>query len=312
MTQEVVIITGANSGIGKSAALKFATEGYTVIMACRNMEKSKIVREEIIKESKNNEVYLKKVDLSSFKSINLFCDNYKNEFNKLDILIHNAAYFNHGEKYRLSPDNIELTFATNVFGPYLMTKLLIDHLKKSKDPRILNASSNIIKHFFSPKKKIKFNNLKGGEVDKGSHSVYKSYCDSKMALTILTFKMAKKLKNDGIKVNALQINGAKMSKETIKNFKSLWRLIALVQNIFFPPPEVMAKHYFDICTSKRFKNTTGKLINHKQKIMKSAEDNPGIITSFKQLISSDIYPKYTEQKDVVNKIWQLCNELTNI
>lgn len=309
MKQEIIIITGANSGIGKSAALKFATEGYIVIMACRNIGKSEKVQKEIIKVSKNNQVYLKEVDLASFKSIRSFCTNYKNEFDKLDIIIHNAAYFNHGEKYRLSPDNIELTFATNVFGPFLMTKLLIDHLKKSKDPRILHASSNIIKHFFSPKKKIYFDNLQDEENDKGSHSVYKSYCDSKMALTMLTLKMAKEFGKDGIKVNALQVNGAKMSKETMKNFKPLWRPIAWVQNIFFPAPEFMAKHYFDICTSDKFKNITGKLINHKQEIMRPAEVDPGIITSFRQLIGSDIYPRYAHRKDITDKIWRLCNEL---
>ncbi len=309
MTQKLVIITGANSGIGKSAALKFAAEEYTVIMACRNLKKAGIAQEEIIKESKNKEVYLKEVDLASFKSIYSFCNNYKSEFNKLDILIHNAAYFNHGEKYQLSPDDIELTFATNVFGPFLMTKLLRGHLKKSEDPRILNASSNIIKHFFSPKKKIDFDNLRGKDVDHASHSVYKSYCDSKMALTILTFKMAREFKNDRIKVNALQINGAKMSKETLKKFKPLWRPVAWVQNIFFPPPEVMAEHYFDICTSDKFKNITGELINHKQEIMEPSENNPDIISSFKQLIGSNVYPRYADREDVAEMIWQLCHEL---
>ncbi|MGM0509448.1 MAG: SDR family NAD(P)-dependent oxidoreductase, partial [Fusobacteriota bacterium] len=292
MKEKIVIITGANSGIGKSATLKFAAEGYTVIMACRNMEKSKQVQKEIIDISKNDKIFLKKLDLSSFDSIRSFCIEYKNEFKKLDILIHNAAYFNHGEKYRLSSDNIELIFATNLIGPFLMTKLLIEPLKKASDPRILNASSNIIKHFFSPKKEICFDNLHGEKNPNISYSVYKSYCDSKMALAILTFKMAKEFKKYGIKVNVLQINGAKMSKETLKKFKPLWRSIAWVQNIFFPEPKFMAKNYFDICTLDKFKNITGKLINHRQEIMAPSEDNPGIIDSFKQVLGSKIYPRY--------------------
>jgi hypothetical protein len=64
-------------------------------------------------------------------SIRKFCSEYKSNYDKLDILIHNAAYFNHGEKYQLSPNNIELTFATNTFGPFLMTTLLSDYLKKA-------------------------------------------------------------------------------------------------------------------------------------------------------------------------------------
>ncbi|WP_232726092.1 SDR family NAD(P)-dependent oxidoreductase [Bacillus sp. FJAT-42315] len=70
----------------------------------------------------------------------------------MDILIHNAAYLNHGEKeYKLSPEHIELSFATNTFGPFLMTRLLVDHLAKSSDPRILHACTTNIKHFFDPK-----------------------------------------------------------------------------------------------------------------------------------------------------------------
>jgi NAD(P)-dependent dehydrogenase (short-subunit alcohol dehydrogenase family) len=56
MKQKTVIITGANSGIGKAASLRFAKEGCTVIMACRNMEKSKRVQNEIVSVSKNNKV----------------------------------------------------------------------------------------------------------------------------------------------------------------------------------------------------------------------------------------------------------------
>lgn len=133
-----------------------------------------------------------------------------------------------------------------------------------------------------------------------------------MALTILTFKMAKEFKNYGIKVNALQINGAKMSKETINKFKSLWRLIVRVQNIFFPPPEVVAKHYYDICTTDEFKNITGELINHKQEIMESSDINQGIISNFKQLIGSKIYPRYADQEDVSEMIWELCHELSDV
>ncbi|MFO7814404.1 MAG: SDR family NAD(P)-dependent oxidoreductase [Halanaerobiales bacterium] len=308
---KTVIITGANSGIGKKAAQKFAKEGYKVIMACRNMDKGKRAQQEIIDETMNNEVYLKEVDLASFDSIRSFCNNFKKEFKKLDILIHNAAYFNHGDKYRLSPDNIELTFATNVFGPFLMTNLLIEQLKATEDPRILHAVSNIIKHFFSPKKEISFDNIQGWKNDEKSYSVYKSYRDSKMVLTMLTFKMAQELEREGIKVNALQINGAKMSKETIKKFKPLWRPIAWIQNIFFPEPEIMAKNYFEICTSDKFKNVSGKLFNHRLEIMEPGEKEPGIMASIKQLFGANLYPRYANHKKVTEKIWELSGNLTD-
>ncbi|MGE8205307.1 SDR family NAD(P)-dependent oxidoreductase [Heyndrickxia sp. NPDC080065] len=312
MVERIVIITGANSGIGKAATLKFATEGYTVIMACRNIEISKIVQKEIIEASKNEKVELMELDVSSFNSIRKFCSEYKNRYPKLDILIHNAAYMNHGEKiYQLSPENIELTFATNTFGPFLMTNLLLDYLAKSEDPRILNACTTNIKHFFDPKRKIDFDNLHGEFKESRPYSVYKMYGDSKMALLMLTFKMANEFKNSGIKVNALQINGVRMSKETIKKLRSFWKVIATIQNVYFPPPAEMANNYFHICTSDEFKNATGQLINHKREMIQPPKgDKDNLVERVKQIFGSSCYPRYATETDNIEKIWEISTQLT--
>ena len=114
MLGKTVIITGANSGIGKAAAIRFAREGYQVIIACRNLEKSKKAQQEIINLTDNRRVDLLRLDVSFFESIKYFCSEFKKGYQRLDILIHNAGYFKHGEKnYQLSQDNIELSFATN-------------------------------------------------------------------------------------------------------------------------------------------------------------------------------------------------------
>jgi NAD(P)-dependent dehydrogenase (short-subunit alcohol dehydrogenase family) len=233
------------------------------------------------------------------------------KYNKLDILIHNAAYFNHGEKHQLSLDHIELTFATNVFGPFLMTTLLLDSLKQSDDPRILHASSNIIKHFFDKKAEIHFDNLQDEYKDSKPYSVYKMYSQSKMALVMLTFKMAEMYKEDGIKVNALQINGAKMSKRTLQKFKPWWRTIAKIQNIFFLPTTYMANNYFQICTSNKYQQVSGKLFNDKLEIMQvSPSENRGFIQSVKQLFGAKYYPIYAHNQAVSDRLWEMCNDLT--
>ncbi len=310
MEAKVVLITGANSGIGKAATLRFAGEGYTVLMACRNLEKSRPVQQEIINKTNNTSVYLKVLDLASFKSIEQFCEEIKQEFDHIDILIHNAAYFNHGAEYTLSPDGIEITFATNVVGPYLLTHLLKKHLSKSDDPRVLNAGSNIIKHFLNPKKEIDFSNLRGENVNDPSHSVYTNYRNSKMALLMLTFKMAREFRNDGIKVNSIQINGAKMSKEALQKVKPGWRVIAHIQNLFFRPPEFTADLYYDLCTAEEFKNQTGKHFNHRKDVMVPAKVNSGIITDIKQGIGADVFPAYALDENTIGKVWQTCKEFT--
>jgi NAD(P)-dependent dehydrogenase (short-subunit alcohol dehydrogenase family) len=306
MKNRIVIITGANSGIGKAAAQIFAYAGYTVVMGCRNLTKGEHALQEIVAASKNKAVHLMQLDMSSMASISHFSKAYKEQFDKLDILINNASYFNHGEARRLSADDVEITFATNVVGPFLLTELLKDELKKSDDPRVLNASSNIIKHFFSPKKKIDFNNLTGQPAAGYKHSVYANYRDSKMALLMLNFKMAEDYKALGIAVNSLQINGARMSKETLLKFAPGWRFIARIQNLFFPPAEFMGTNYFELCTSDDFKNKTGKQFNHKLKSMRKGPENP----KPKHIWGVGVYPAYAADQKTQERVWNLCADFT--
>ncbi len=306
MPDKIVVITGANSGIGQKAALKFAGAGYFVVLACRNPDKSIPVRDEIKKVTNNNRVHLEILDMASFASIKAFSDRFKLRFPKLDILINNAAYFNHGENYRLSDDNLEITFATNVAGPFLLTTLLSGHLTKSGDARVLNASSNIIKHFFSPKKTLDLNNLAGISDKNYRHSVYRSYCDSKMALLMLTFQMAELLNSSGIKFYSIQISGARMSDATLKKFTPGWRFLARIQNAFFPPPEDVASNYFSICTEERFNHFSGIHLNHRLEIMKAGTDKRGFMYS----LGNKYYPVYAENKTVQEKILELCKNLS--
>lgn len=308
MNNKTVIITGANSGIGKAAAKKFAKEGYHVIMACRNVKRSEQAYEEVIALA-NNTVDLMEVDVSSFDSIHNFCQKFKESNDRLDILIHNAAYFNHGEKnYQLSKDNLELTFATNLFGPYLMTQLLIDLLEKSEDPRILNACTTNIRYFFDPKRKIEFDNLQGEFKNNKPYSVYINYGNSKMALLMLTFKLAQTYPK--MKVNAVQIPVIKVSKETVEKLSPAYRIISRIQNLIGDTQESMADTYFHICTSEEFKDVTGKLINDKLQIVQKSHYNQTLKEEIKQFFDKQVYPTYAADQEVIDKVWELCQEVT--
>jgi len=311
MNDRTVIITGANSGIGRAAAIRFAEAGFQVVMACRNIERSQRAQQEIIELSENESVDLLRLDISSFQSIKEFCVKFKKRYGKLDILIHNAGYFNHGEKnYQLTPDNIELSFATNAFGPFLMTQLLIDMLKVSGDARVLNACTTNIRHFFEPKRIIDFDNIQGELINSRAYNSYKMYGDSKMALLMLTFKMAQKFRKDNIKVNAVQIPAIKLSHDTVEKFKSGWGLAARVQNIFSSSPESMAETYYYICTSDEFRDVTAKLINDKRQIMQPSYYTGGFRQDVKQLLDREVYPRYADSPDNINRVWDLAVKLS--
>ncbi|CAD7084635.1 unnamed protein product [Hermetia illucens] len=91
MEGKTVLITGANSGIGKETAREMARQGARVIMACRNQETANAAREEIVKETGNNNVIIKKIDLGSQRSVREFAADILKTENKLDVLIHNAG-----------------------------------------------------------------------------------------------------------------------------------------------------------------------------------------------------------------------------
>lgn len=310
-TGRTVVITGANSGIGRAAAMRFAKAGDQVVIACRNLEKGRNVQQEIDAESGSKDVTVMQVDMSSFESIRRFCSEFGQRYGKLDVLINNAGHFNHGARqYQLSADKIELTFATNVFGPYLLTKLLRPFLAQSDDPRVLNACSTNIKHFFEPMRVIPFDSLTGAMQDGERYDSYRMYGDSKMALWMMTIQMARELMEEHIKVNAVMISAFKMSKESVRKLRPLWRMIASLQNLFIPSPDVMADQYYAICSRDEFKDTTGKLFNKDLVITIPGTKNASPALQVKQLFTSNYYPLYADDEELLGKVWHLCERLT--
>lgn len=309
----VVIITGANSGIGKAAAQKFATNGDRVVMACRNLTISQSVQQELIQSTGNQDITLLKLDVSSLTSIQQFVQLFNERYERLDLLIHNAAYLRHGEQqYLLSEDQIELSFATNVVGPYLLTQLLLPQLMKSSRPAILNACTTNIKHFFDPKREIEYDNMRGEFARNRPFSSYKFYGDSKMALLMLTMKLSEQLSQHGIRVNALQINRVQLSPQTIANLSPYYRFLARLQSPTSQKPSSMAKIYYDICSAEPYADITGALISHKGKIIRPASsDTPTPLQLIKYLTSNDYYPAYATKPEHINSIWNFCKQATN-
>jgi NAD(P)-dependent dehydrogenase (short-subunit alcohol dehydrogenase family) len=310
----LVIITGANSGIGKAAAVKFATEGWRVIMACRNLEKSRTAQQEIIAASGNATVELKQLDTSSFASIRQFAATFQREHTRLDALIHNAGYFEYGLKtYQFSPDGLELTFATNVFGPLLLTELLLEPLAQSDDPRVLFAASTNLKHFFDPKRAIEFDNLRGEFAGRRPYTVYKMYGDSKLATLLLTYKMAEAYRAKGIKVNAVMIPQVKVRQEALNRMTGIYRVIGPVIQNLNPgalTPEQMGATYYHICASADFREVTGAVVDAKHRIIRPAESprlTPfGVIG---ELLNTRHTPAYASDPANIEQLWSLGHEV---
>ena len=134
MVQEsTVIVTGASSGVGLYAAKALAERGWHVVMACRNLEKTEKVAEEVgIAKDKYSIIHL---DLASLDSVRQFVEDFRATGKSLEALVCNAAVYLPLEKEpQRSQDGYELSVATNHLGHFLLCNLMIEDLKKSPAP----------------------------------------------------------------------------------------------------------------------------------------------------------------------------------
>ncbi|CAH1400609.1 unnamed protein product [Nezara viridula] len=189
---KVVIVTGANTGIGKETVRELAKRKGKIIMACRDLKLCEKAREEIVLETNNKYIYCRKCDLSSQESIRNFVEIFKKEENRLHILINNAGVM------RCPPlktkEGIEMQLGVNHMGHFLLTMLLLDVLKKSAPSRIINVSS--IAHFRGRINKEDLNSEKN--YDGGT-----AYAQSKLANILFTNELARKLEGTGVYVNSV-------------------------------------------------------------------------------------------------------------
>lgn len=189
---QTIVVTGANSGIGREAALNLAGRGHRILMLCRDSEKSKQARGEITAQSGNEEIFLMPVDLSDQDSIRMVAADIKRRYKVIDVLVNNAGVYK--VKKESTAQGIEMTFAVNFLAPFMLSELLLENLSAGGKGRIINVVSELYK-----KGTIKLDDI-------NMQTRYKTgdaYANSKLAAVLYTIELAKKTAEKGITVNAL-------------------------------------------------------------------------------------------------------------
>lgn len=201
-SQLTAIITGATSGIGAETARVMAKRGVRVIIPARDLKKAGEMKERIQKESPKAEVIVLEIDLSSFASIKRFCSEFLSLGLPLHILINNAGKFSH--KLEFSEDKIEMTFATNYLGHFLLTELLIEKMVETAaqtgiQGRIINVSSVI--HSWVKRDGFRFNQM----LNPKNYNGTRAYAQSKLANILHAKELARQLKarNARVTINAV-------------------------------------------------------------------------------------------------------------
>ncbi len=259
MKDKVVMVTGANSGIGKAASLALAKMGATLVMVARNPERGEAARSEIVTKSGNNSIDLLLADLSSLESVRQLVAEFRKKYSKIHVLINNAGLFN--QRRRVTADGYENTFATNYLAPFLLTNLQLDLLKASAPSRIINVSS--VGHYNGH---INFDDL-NLENDYGG---WRAYGQSKLALVLFTHQLAKKLQGTGVTVNAVH-PGTVATNIWSRPLGPVGFIMALPK-LFMTSPEKGAETIVYLASSPDAKSLSGEYLE-KLKVKKSSDES---------------------------------------
>ncbi len=254
------MVTGATDGIGKVVAHALAQQGATVIVVGRNSEKGEATINEIKQQTGNTEVEFLLADLSAQKDIHNLVEQFKRQYNHLDVLVNNAgASF---RVYQESIDGIEMTFALNHLGYFLLTNLLLDSLKSSSSSRIVIVSSEEHKRV-----KLDFNDIEGKQNYK-SHRLYKQ---SKLTNLLFIYELARKLEGTGVTVNAVTpgLVKTKLGLEEGGFASFMKRFINLIAG---KSPEEGAQAIIYVATAPEVAGISGKYIK-KNQIVPSSKDS---------------------------------------
>ncbi|XP_069547601.1 retinol dehydrogenase 13-like isoform X1 [Brachyistius frenatus] len=248
---KTVVVTGANTGIGKATAQELARRGGRIIMGCRDMEKCEAAAKEIRGKTLNPHVYACQLNLASMKSIREFAERINKEEQRVDILINNAGVMR-CPAWK-TEDDFDMQLGVNHLGHFLLTNLLLDKLKESAPSRVINLAS--LAHIIG---KIDFEDLNW---EKKKFDTKQAYCQSKLANVLFTRELAKRLQGTGVTVNAVHpgvvatqlgrytgLHQSQFSSSVLSPFFSL-----LVKN-----PEMGAQPSIYLAVSEEMEGVTGR------------------------------------------------------
>ncbi|XP_035862401.1 retinol dehydrogenase 12 [Sander lucioperca] len=225
---KTVLITGANTGIGKETCRDLAARGARVVMACRDLTRAERAAEEIRRSTGNGNVVVRHLDLSSVYSVRQFAKDFLDGEDRLDILINNAGVMMCPRW--LTEDGFETQLAVNHLGHFLLTNLLLPMLQSSAPSRVIIVSS--MAH-------------RGGRIDfddlffsSKKYSSLESYRQSKLANVLFCRELGRRLRGSGVSSFCLHpgVIRTELGRHVNGWFPLLGALLAVLSLMFMKTP----------------------------------------------------------------------------
>ena len=182
LKDKVIIVTGGKRGIGKAISILLAREGANLVICARNQDGLETLKEQLSFINKDIKVFCKAVDVRMPEQVNLFIDEVKQNFGRIDVLINNAAIISHGLLHETNNFNWDIVIETNLKGPFLCMKHVIPHMKDQQSGHIINIGSISTKLGFA---------------------VFSLYCASKFGLRGMSIALREELRADNIQVSII-------------------------------------------------------------------------------------------------------------
>jgi NAD(P)-dependent dehydrogenase (short-subunit alcohol dehydrogenase family) len=254
MKGKVCLVTGASSGIGRATAAALLGLGAVVVMVCRDEARGKPALAKVASESGNHSAALMTADLSSPASVRALAADFTSRYPKLDLLVNDAAVFL--DKRVVTPDGLELMFATNYLAPFLLTRLLLPKLEAAAPSRVVNVSapSSIMPDF---------DDLQGER----AFGAIGAFGASKAADLLFTFALARRLQGRRVAVNAY--HPGLVRTRLVRKAPTAVRAVTGVLNVFMGvSSKRAARGLVHFASSPEFEGTTGVMV-HDGKTMNS-------------------------------------------
>ena len=188
-TGRVMIVTGGNAGIGRSAARDLLKKGATVVLACRSETRGRTAEQQLNHETQGTRAVYMPLDLSDLDSVRAFASAFQQRFDRLDVLINNAGLV--GDKFYLTKAGVELTFAVNHLGHFVLTALLFDLLKRSAPSRIVTVTSG--SYLVG---RVQFESI--AHPKEARYYKALAYTESKLANMLFTYELTRRIQAAGV------------------------------------------------------------------------------------------------------------------
>jgi len=293
-TDKLTVVTGANSGIGYETARALANKGATVIMACRNQQKGEAAADSIRNEKPKGTVEVMQLDLADLDSVRAFADEFKQRYDRLDLLINNAGIMH--PPFGKTKQGFETQFGVNHLGHFALTGLLLDLTMHTPQARIVTVSSAA--HRFG---RIDFDNL---NAEKG-YRANAAYGQSKLANLLFTYELQRKLEAAGSDTIAVAAHPG----WTATNLQQHSGLIQFLNRFFAQTPEMGALPTLRAATAPDVQGTDyygpGKrmeMVGYPKKVQSNGRSHDAAVAAKLWTVSEEMtgvaYPRLAAQAQV--------------